>query len=138
MMNVVKRYILVASGTISVILGVIGIILPLLPTTPFLLLAAFCYTRSSPSLYDKLLKAKWLGPYIKNYRSGKGIPLKTKITAIVVLWVSSFYSILFIVPLLFVQILLFGVVGYITYYILSLKTYHTRENPPYSDRQHSS
>ncbi|RSL32439.1 DUF454 domain-containing protein [Salibacterium salarium] len=117
------RFLLIIGGIVSTILGVIGIILPLLPTTPFLLLAAYCFARSSDTLYRHLLETKWLGTYIENFRSGKGIPLKTKWIAVIVLWTSSFYSIIYIVPLRIVQLLLFGVVLYITYYIFSLKTY---------------
>ncbi|MFB4164347.1 YbaN family protein [Alteribacillus sp. JSM 102045] len=102
--------------------------LPLLPTTPFLLLAAYCYAQSSKKLYEKLLRTKVLGSYIKNYRSGKGIPVKSKILAVCVLWISFFYSIFFIVPLTLIQLLLLIVVAYITYYILSLKTYRKQEN----------
>ncbi|MDQ0300709.1 uncharacterized membrane protein YbaN (DUF454 family) [Salibacterium salarium] len=117
------RFLLIIGGIVSTILGVIGIILPLLPTTPFLLLAAYCFARSSDTLYRRLLETKWLGTYIENFRSGKGIPLKTKWIAVIVLWTSSFYSIIYIVPLIIVQLMLFGVVIYITYYIFSLKTY---------------
>ncbi|RSL30127.1 DUF454 domain-containing protein [Salibacterium salarium] len=118
----VLRILLITGGTISTILGVVGIILPLLPTTPFLLLAAYCYARSSDTLYRRLLETKWLGTYIENFRSGKGIPLVTKWIAVLILWVSSFYSIVYIVPLMIIQLLLFSVVAYITYYIFSLKT----------------
>ncbi|SDI48667.1 YbaN family protein [Alteribacillus bidgolensis] len=126
-MTTFKKNTLIAIGSVSVFLGVVGIILPLLPTTPFLLLAAYCYARSSKRLYEKLLNTKVLGPYIKNYRAGKGIPMKTKIIAIAVLWTSSFYSIFFIVPLIIVKILLVMVVMYISYYIMSLKTYRNYE-----------
>ncbi|MGY4690671.1 YbaN family protein [Salibacterium sp. K-3] len=122
MIRQTKKALLLIGGTVSVILGFIGIVLPLLPTTPFLLLAAWCYAKSSQKLYDRLLGTKWLGTYIEQYRSHRALPMKTKWTAVLVLWGSASYSILFLVPLLFVQILLTGVVLYITYFIFSLNT----------------
>ncbi|WP_158734884.1 YbaN family protein [Alteribacillus sp. YIM 98480] len=127
-MNPLKKALFITLGSVSIFLGIIGIILPLLPTTPFLLLAAYCYARSSKRLYEKLLHTKYLGTYIKNYRAGKGIPFKSKIIAVLVLWISVSFSIFLIVPLAIVQILLFIVAAYITYYIMSLKTYKKQEN----------
>ena len=60
-------------------LGIAGIFLPLLPTTPFLLLAAACYVRSSPRLYRWLMNHRWTGEYIRDYREKRGLPLRTKI-----------------------------------------------------------
>ena len=73
------RLLLIIAGTVSVGLGIIGMFIPLLPTTPFLLLAAACYARSSQRLYHWLLYNKWFGKYIRNYLQRKGIPLKLKI-----------------------------------------------------------
>ncbi|WP_240375888.1 YbaN family protein [Bacillus piscicola] len=137
-MSIFKKYMLIVLGSMSVALGVIGIILPLLPTTPFLLLAAYCYARSSNRLYERLLQTKWLGQYIQDFRSGKGIPVKSKVIALTVLWSSALYSILVLVPLLAVQILLFLVVGYISYYILSIKNKQKETtNHSFCNRQHS-
>ncbi|MFC5629633.1 YbaN family protein [Aliibacillus thermotolerans] len=122
-MTWLMRGLFIGVGSVSVVLGVIGMVLPLLPTTPFLLLAAYCFLKSSDRLYNKLIHSKGIGPYIQNYRSGKGIPVKTKIIALLVLWTSASFSILFFVPLFIVQALLFLIVGIVTYYILSLKTY---------------
>ncbi len=71
----VKKWTLIVAGTICVCLGVAGIFLPLLPTTPFLLLAAVCYAGSSPRFYHWLMNNRWFGRYIKNYREGKGLTL---------------------------------------------------------------
>ena len=76
------------AGTICVILGAIGIVLPILPTTPFLLAAAACYYKSSERMHKWLLNNKWLGEYIRNYTEGKGLTKKTKITALTVLWIT--------------------------------------------------
>jgi len=94
----------------------------LLPTTPFLLLGAALYIRSSEKLYNWLISNKWLGSYIKNYREGNGIPLKTKIFAIVTLWIAMIYSIIFLVPMLLVKILLILIALAVTIHILSIKT----------------
>ncbi|WP_442599017.1 YbaN family protein [Neobacillus sp. D3-1R] len=121
-MKALFRPLLIVCGSLFVILGIVGIVFPLIPTTPFLLLAAFCYAKSSENLYNKLLNTKWLGAYIRSFQEGKGIPLRAKFVSIMVLWFSSGYSIFFLVPLLAVKIILLGIVVYITYYIWSIPT----------------
>jgi len=93
----ITRILLLIVGSISLFLGIIGIPLPILPTTPFLLLAAACYMRSSERMYNWLLNNKWVGDYIKNYQAGRGIPLKTKILAISTLWITILISMFFMV-----------------------------------------
>jgi uncharacterized membrane protein YbaN (DUF454 family) len=83
----VWRLILVACGTLSVALGVLGIFLPLLPTTVFLLLAAACYARSSPRFYHRLTTNRWLGSYIRNSREGRGLTRRQKAATLTLLWV---------------------------------------------------
>jgi uncharacterized membrane protein YbaN (DUF454 family) len=87
------RMIFVAAGTLSLALGIIGIFLPLLPTTPFLLLASACYVRGSRRLHQRLLEHPHFGPYIRNFEEGRGIPRRAKVTAIALLWVSCAWSI---------------------------------------------
>lgn len=116
-----KKAFFVSCGSLSLGLGIIGIILPLLPTTPFLLLSAACYAKSSERLYHWLLENKYFGSYIKNYRAGKGIPLKAKITAVSVLWLSLSFTIVFVVPLVAVKILLALIGAYFTGFILETK-----------------
>ena len=82
------RYLLLSIGWLSVALGVIGIFLPVLPTTPFLLLAAACFVRSSRRFYLWLVTHPHLGPWIRDYLEGQGIPLKGKIYALVLMWAS--------------------------------------------------
>jgi uncharacterized membrane protein YbaN (DUF454 family) len=98
----ILKPILLVAGTIFLVLGAIGIFLPILPTTPFLLLSAACYVRSSERMYNWLIGNKWCGKYIKNYREGKGIPLKTKILAITILWVGILYSAIMVVHEVFI------------------------------------
>ncbi|AXI07969.1 DUF454 family protein [Oceanobacillus sp. 143] len=117
-----KKALLIIAGTISLGLGILGIFLPLLPTTPLLLLAAACYVRSSERLYNWLITNKYFGPYILNYRQGKGIPLQAKVVAVSVLWISMLFTIIFVIPLMAVKILLFLIGSYFTWFILKQKT----------------
>ncbi|WP_082235439.1 YbaN family protein [Halobacillus massiliensis] len=98
------RIILVIIGSISLVLGVFGIVLPLVPTTPFLLLTAACYVRSSDRLYNWLMTNKWFGTYIQNYKSGRGIPVKAKISMLIMIWFSFLFSAFYIAPTLWMKI----------------------------------
>ena len=89
-----KRYFLIIAGWLSVALGVIGIVLPLLPTTPFILLAGGCFAKSSPRFHRWLLEHAFFGPLIKSYQGNQGIPRKVKIRAIVFIWITLSISIL--------------------------------------------
>jgi uncharacterized membrane protein YbaN (DUF454 family) len=81
------RLILIVCGTLSVALGVIGIFVPLMPTTVFLLLAAACYARSSERYYQRLIHHRWLGSYIRNSREGGGMSRRHKAFTLVLLWI---------------------------------------------------
>jgi uncharacterized membrane protein YbaN (DUF454 family) len=111
------------AGTVSLAFAVIGLVFPLIPTTPFLLLTAACYCRSSERLYNWLMNNKWFGEYIRNYREGKGIPLKTKIFALTFLWVTIGISALLLVPIFIVQIILLVIAIAVSIHILRLPTY---------------
>ncbi|MAE11244.1 MAG: hypothetical protein CL876_04945 [Dehalococcoidales bacterium] len=117
-----KRILLVAAGTLLTTLGVIGIVVPILPTTPFLLLAAACYLRSSPKSYNWLLNNRILGAYINNYLRGKGMPLKVKLFTVVLLWVTIGLSIVFAVQGLVMRLILGLVVAGVTIHIVRIKT----------------
>lgn len=88
-MKQVWRYMCLAIGTVSLVLGVIGVFLPMWPTTPFLLLTAACYIRSSERLYLWLIEHRHLGPYVRDYMSGKGIPLRAKRVSLSLMWLTS-------------------------------------------------
>ena len=120
--NNLGRWLLIIAGTFFVGLGIIGIFLPLLPTTPFLLLAAACYARSSKRFYNWLLTNRWLGNYIRNYREGKGVPFKIKILSISFLWIAIGYSAIFVVRILLGRIILVLIAIGITIHILSIQT----------------
>ena len=93
MSETLKRRLLIAGGTVSVSIGIFGIFVPVLPTTPFLLLAAACYLRSSQRFYDWLMNSRLLGNYIKNYVQGLGLPVKAKLFLIALLWITISISI---------------------------------------------
>lgn len=122
---------LIVAGTIFVALGSIGIFVPLLPTTPFLLLAAACYARGSKKFYNWLLSNRWFGQYVRNYLEGRGIPLKTKILVILLLWLTIGYSAMFVIPLLVGKAVLVLIAVVITLHISSIKT---SKEPPYSSQ----
>ncbi len=117
------KVLLIAAGSLFTFLGILGIFLPLLPTTPFILLAAACFSRSSEKLYQKLLNGKLLGKYIRNYRAGKGIPLRVKISVISLLWLSIGYSVLFLLSSLIMKGVLVLIAVSVTVHILLIKTY---------------
>ncbi len=116
------RYSLIFAGTIFLGLGVIGIFLPILPTTPFLLLAAACYARSSQRFYNWLINNKWFGNYIKNYHEGRGIPLKFKIFTIFLLWITILFSIYYVIDNFWFEVILFIIAIGVTIHIITLKT----------------
>jgi uncharacterized membrane protein YbaN (DUF454 family) len=84
----ITRPLLIVAGTTSTAIGIAGIFIPILPTTPFLLLAAACYMRSSERFYHWLTNNRFLGIYIRNYLQGKRIPLRVKVFTISLLWVT--------------------------------------------------
>ncbi|ROL60853.1 DUF454 domain-containing protein [Bacteroidetes/Chlorobi group bacterium ChocPot_Mid] len=122
-----KKSVLILLGTSSLILGVIGLFLPVLPTTPFLLLTAWLYAKSSQRLYHWLLNNKYFGDYIKRYREGLGIPLKTKIIGVSSLWITILTSAIFFVPLIILKIFLLIIAIAVTYHILSKPTYKSKK-----------
>lgn len=121
-MNRLAQILLIIIGTISIALGILGIFLPLLPTTPFLLLGASCYIKGSERLYIWLINNRFLGAYIKNYHEKKGISLKSKILAISMLWITMFFSMFFLQSMLYIRILLLFIALCVTWHIASQKT----------------
>ncbi|MEN0108508.1 MAG: YbaN family protein [Pseudomonas sp.] len=119
--NPAIRYALLTIGWLSVVLGVVGIFLPVLPTTPFLLLAAGCFARSSERFYRWLVDHPKLGPWIRDYLDGNGIPLKGKVYAIGLMWLSIGFS-CYLVPMFWARTFMLTSAVCVTIYILKQKT----------------
>jgi uncharacterized membrane protein YbaN (DUF454 family) len=119
----IKRCFFIAAGTIFLVLGAVGIFLPILPTTPFLLLSAACYYKGSKRMHRWMLSNRWFGNYIRNYKEGKGISLKAKAFTISLLWVVIAYSALFMVNVVIVQIFLFVIAIGVSIHIIAMPTF---------------
>ena len=117
----IKNTIWIIAGSIAVGLGALGMFLPLLPTVPFLLLAASCYLKGSPRLYDWLSSHPYFGKIIKDYKENKVIPVKAKVSTITLLWLSIGISISFI-SILWIRILLLIIAIGVTIHVLSFKS----------------
>lgn len=113
-------------GTIALILGFIGMFLPILPTTPFLLLAAWCYAHSSHSLYKWLTHHQLLGPYIRDYLEKRGVLLRIKVLALVLLWSGITWAVVSVVQILHARIALVMIALGVTIHILKLRTLRTK------------
>ena len=113
---------LVAVGIIALGMGTIGVFVPLLPTTPFLLLAAACFMRSSDRLYSWLIHHPWFGSYIRNYREHGAITLRAKVLSLSLLWGVIGYSAIFVAPSWWLRVLLAVVAISVTIHLLHLKT----------------
>jgi uncharacterized protein len=81
-----------ALGVLCVTVGLIGVVLPGLPTTPFLILAAACFLRSSQKLYDRVLGHPRFGPLVRDFREGKGLPLRVKVWALALMWIFVLFA----------------------------------------------
>lgn len=105
------------------LLGVIGIFLPILPTTPFLLLAAFCYAKSSERFYTWLITNPLCGEYIRNYKEGLGVKLTHKLFTVILLWLTIGFSVLVIISNKWIKLSLVIIAIAVTIHVISLKTY---------------
>lgn len=124
--NPLLRFLWISAGLLFVGLGAIGVFIPGLPTTPFLILAAACFIRSSQKLYNWLIRNKRFGPYLKDYREGKGIPKKAKILAVSMIIIFGCYSVFFAIedPTLKIVIGVLVLVGllYVLFKVPVMKT----------------
>lgn len=129
-----KKIILVSAGCTSLSIGVIGIFVPLLPTTPFLLLASACFIRSSDRLYQWLIHHKLFGNYIRCYIQFRAVSKRAKVVSVSLLWTFIGYSAVFIVNTAWLRILLALIATGVTVHILRLRTLTKEmkeiENPP--------
>ena len=109
-------------GTISLSFGFIGLFLPVIPTTPFILLSLFLFSKGHPDKVDEILNHPKLNPYIDAYISNDGISLSTKIKAVLVLWTSIIISLVFFISSIYIRIIVLISSSCVTLYILSRRT----------------
>lgn len=116
------KALLAVLGLISLGLGILGIFLPVLPTTPFLLLAAALFLRSNRRLYDWLINHPKLGPYILNFMKYKAIPKRIKVLSVSMVWITLLFCAIFVAEHLALRIMFIGIATGVTIHILSYKT----------------
>ena len=113
---------MIAAGSVAFGLGLVGIFIPLLPTTPFLLLAAGCWMRSSPRLHDWLLHHRWFGDYVRNYVEYRAVRPRARAVTLVLLWGVIGATAVLAVESWWVRALLGVVALGVTFHLLQLKT----------------
>ena len=114
------KLLLVACGTLCVALGVIGIFLPIMPTTVFLLMAAACYARSSERFYRKLVENRWLGGYIRRGREGGGMSRRQKAVTLAMLWAGILASAIWSVDAWWIRGVLVAIAVSVTIHVVRI------------------
>jgi len=115
------KFVLIACGSVAVALGVIGIFVPLMPTTVFLLLAAACYARSSERFYRQLVDSPWLGTYIRSSREGRGMSHGQKAWTLALLWIGIGASAIWSVDAWWIRTLLVLIALAVTVHVARIK-----------------
>ncbi|PLX81272.1 MAG: DUF454 domain-containing protein [Desulfuromonas sp.] len=118
----ILKPILILIGLLSTALAILGIFLPLLPTVPLLLLAAACFARSSEKFYNRLIENPQLGPIIRDFNEGQGVPLRAKIVAILLIWSTISISALFFISIFWLRAGLFAIAFSVTLYLWRIPT----------------
>ena len=118
----VKRLIFVVFGSIFLFIGVIGVFIPILPTTPFLLLATACYLRGSERLHHWMINNSVFGDFIRNYIEGRGIRLTQKVSTLIFLWMMIIFSIFYVIDSFLLRILMFLIAMTVSVHIIVLPT----------------
>ncbi|MFN3873876.1 MAG: YbaN family protein [Ignavibacterium sp.] len=116
------RYFYLISGFLLVAIGVIGIFLPVLPTTIFLILASACFVKSSPKANDWLRNHRILGMYVKNYQDKSGLTVRAKVFNITFLWIMILLSAFYLTNEFYIKIILIAIAAGVTLHILMIKT----------------
>lgn len=129
-----KKAVLIICGWLLVALGALGMVLPLLPTTPFMLLAAICFSASSPKANRFLMRNRFFGPYIIHYRTGQGVSVAAKVRAIALLWALLILSAVIISKLWVIKLLAAVGIG-VTIHLLLLKTRQRAQTKAAIDQQ---
>ena len=123
-----KKVIYLTVGSISLAAGLVGVFLPIIPTTPFILLSAWCFFRSSERLFQWVVSNETLGPTIQNYHEGKGITKNTKIRAIVMMWLAITLSVYFFVNNIYLTALLYIIAIGVSVYLYRLPTVKVQDS----------
>lgn len=118
----ISKILWITAGSVSLTLGTVGLFLPVLPTTPFLLLSAYCYGRGSTRFYRWLVHRSLFGAYIRNYREGLGLPLSQKVITIALLWLTIGAAIGFGGLKWWLNVLLVGIAAGVTTHLVRIKT----------------
>ena len=121
-LDTVSRYLYLIMGFLLVGIGILGIFLPVLPTTIFLILASACFMKSSPKANEWLKNNRWLGPYLKNYTDKTGLTIKSKIVLLSILWISITFSALILTDIPAIRILLLLIAIGVTIHLVMVKT----------------
>ena len=116
-----RRVVLLATGTVSLGLGVVGMFVPLLPTTCFLLGAAWCFGKSSPRLHQWMLTNRLFGRYLRDYKAGLGFPASVKVSSLVVMWGTMLLTVV-LIPRLWLGGVLLVIGGAVTWHLVTLPT----------------
>ncbi len=116
------RLILLICGFIMAFMAMLGALLPLLPTTPFLIASAACFYRSSAKFYNLIMFNPYFGHYLRDYKEGKGIPLRVKISSMSFMWISTLISVLFFIPVTWLKILVVAFSLAITVHVFMIRT----------------
>jgi len=117
-----KKKLFILLGFISILCGLFGILIPILPTTPFLLLAAYLFAKSSPNFYNWLINSRLFGPYIRNYREKRGMTLIHKVLVLILLWFVIITTMIYGTEHIWVRILLAIVAIAVSTHIFMIKT----------------
>ena len=118
----IKRLLFTILGILFLGIGCIGLILPILPTTPFLILAAACYVRGVDRIYGWMMRNRLFGEFIKNYLEGKGIKSMQKVITLVFLWVMIIFTTVYMIENVIIRLLLFIIALTVSVHILKLPT----------------
>jgi len=121
-MDKVVKVLLIIIGTISLVLGMLGIFIPLFPTMPFLLFTAACYLKSSNNLYILLIENKYIGKHLANYKESRSISRNVKYMTIISLWISIGFSAIVIVSNNYIKVLLLFIAVAVSFHVASLKS----------------
>ncbi len=115
------RYVFISVGVISLLLGIIGVVTPVLPTTPFILLSGYCFARGSERFHDWILAHRYFGPMIRAFRDEKRIPLKAKIFATAMIALTMSVTAIFFVKKVYAIVAMASVGVAVVTYIWTFK-----------------